>query len=209
MKRSLSGAELDFVAEEAEEVLRAQVIAEEDQELRLRERALKAASFDKALSARIEKWDKEGLMSAAHGEIRPPAPNPTLGSLLPFPSPPLFSPTTGFNLNHHVLGRHPTALSVMRHFVPRGIWRDLAATTQSQIISLQNSRTIPSSSRHTNVHVTPDLLEQVFLTRLHMALHPLPNLTAAYKEVLQYRPRLLLTLSESWMVSEEAPLQPH
>ena len=133
MKRSLSGAEIDFVAQEAEEILRAQVIAEEDEELRLREIALKQASIDKALSDRIEKWDKEGLMSAAHGVIRPPAPNPTLGSLLPFPSLPLFSLTTGFNLNHHVLGRHPTALSVMRHFVPRGIWKDLATTTQSKI----------------------------------------------------------------------------
>jgi hypothetical protein len=188
MKRSLSGAEIDFVAQEAEEILRAQVIAEEDAELRLREIALKQASIDKALSDRIEKWDKEGLMSAAHGDIRPPVPNPTLGSLLPFPSLPVFSLTTGFNLNHRLLGRHPTALSVMRHFVPRGIWKDLATTTQSKISSLQNSKTSPSSSRHTNIHVTSDLLEQVFFTRLHMALHPLPNLTAAYKKVLLIAP---------------------
>lgn len=85
MKRSLSGAEADFVEKEAQELLRAQVIAAEDEKLRLREKELKAASKDKVLRDRIEKWDKEELMSAADAEFHPPVPNPMLGTLLHSP----------------------------------------------------------------------------------------------------------------------------
>ena len=84
MKRKLSDAERDFAEKEADQLLLAQVVAEEDTELRQRAAAAKQAKEDQVLRDRLAKWDELGLVCAKDVSVFRPPPFPSLGSL-PFP----------------------------------------------------------------------------------------------------------------------------
>lgn len=84
-----------------------------------------------------------------------------------------------------MLGRQATALGTLREFLPRRVWRDLATTTQNKLLSDLNAKMLPLSknNRYGNVPITPELLENVFMARIHMALEPSANLKAAFAKV--------------------------
>ena len=134
----------------------------------------KQHSLDSELRKRTLKWDELGLVCAAGAKISPPTPNPT----------------QGFSLDYRVLGRQPTALGVLREFLPRRVWRDLAATTQNKIVVDLNSMLTPRNNRHANVPITPELLENIFITRLDMSLKPHHTIKAAYQNVPLSSPHL-------------------
>jgi hypothetical protein len=81
MKRKLSAAEIDFGEKEADQLLLAQVVAEEDAELRQRSAAAKQAIEDQVLRDRLAKWDELGLVCAADVSVSRPPPFPSTGSL--------------------------------------------------------------------------------------------------------------------------------
>ena len=99
------------------------------------------------------------------------------------------NPTQGFSLDYRVLGRQPTALGVLREFLPRRVWRDLAATTQNKIVVDLNSMLTPRNNRHANVPITPELLENIFITRLDMSLKPHHTIKAAYQNKPNWYPK--------------------
>ena len=87
MKRARLSLEVDLREKEADEILRAQIINEEEAELRQQEAQRQQRAVNAELRHRMQKWDKLGLVSAAGATISPPPPNPTQGpfflSILP------------------------------------------------------------------------------------------------------------------------------
>ena len=89
MKRTLSAAQSDLAEIEAQEILRAQVIAEEDAELRRRSASALEKKEDDVLRSRIEKWDEMGFVCPGDLDVSPPSLSPSVGSPFsfhPFPS---------------------------------------------------------------------------------------------------------------------------
>lgn len=81
MKRALSALERDQLERENDDLVRAQIVAEEEEHAALARKRARTAVLTGEWRKQVEKWEQMGLRSLEEHSIVPPSPSPRLGIL--------------------------------------------------------------------------------------------------------------------------------
>lgn len=183
MKRALNALLADHEEHDRDEVLRAQIVAEEDAEEGALRKASREAGIMKGMLSDLKKWEEKGLVALEGFTMELPQMTPFRGAFPPFPFPScLLFLMSGADLQPRALSRTSNELDCFLKFLPRSVWSRLQSLVTESLVRRLNSGEIArqTSNRQVKLPTRPDDLLTVFMARMFATINAIERIDTMY-----------------------------